>query len=234
MFLFLVCLVIISSLIFFVFRQRKIKQQKEEIESQRRLDQQKRAEQKRKANRKGELGEFKIDFQFQSLPDEYKHLSDVMFKTTKGLTQIDHIVISPYGIFVVETKNYAGWIFGNQYDKYWTQTFPNKKNRFYNPIRQNYGHVQALKGILKGYKNLKFHPIIAFSGRCQLREIKSDIPVIFDTEISNVILRKNKEAYLSNSDVSSIFNILNEANITDENLRKEHIQHIKRKKANAN
>jgi len=194
-------------------------------------EKQNQAERKRIANRKGELGEYKINFQFERLPDEYKYLKDVLIQSSRGLTQIDHIVVSPYGIFVIETKNYSGWIFGNQKDEYWTQVFYNKKNKFFNPIRQNYGHIQALKELLKGYKNLKFHSIIAFTRRCELREIKieSNVTVIYDTEISNVILKRNKEVVLNNSDVLNIYNAINEANITDKNLRAEHIKQIKRK-----
>ncbi|NLT95132.1 MAG: NERD domain-containing protein, partial [Clostridia bacterium] len=89
----------------------------------------------------------------------------------------------------------------------------------------------ALKELLKGYKNLKFHSIIAFIRRCELREIKieSNVTVIYDTEISNVILKRNKEVVLNNSDVLNIYNAINEANITDKNLRAEHIKQIKRK-----
>lgn len=223
-----ISIAIIVGILFFLFSSKKKK--KEETESQRILEKKKQAEQKRIANMKGELGEYKINFQFERLPNEYKYLADVMIKSKRGLTQIDHIVISPYGIFVVETKNYAGWIFGNQDDKFWMQTFHNKKNRFYNPIWQNKGHVHALKELLKDYKNLKYYPIIAFTRRCELREIKSDTLVIYDTEISNVILRRNKEIFLSNSEVINIYNILKDANITDESLREEHIQQIKSKK----
>lgn len=191
-----------------------------------------KTEQKRKASRKGELGEYKIQLQLNSLPSEYKHINDVMLKTSKGLTQIDHIVISPYGIFVIETKNFAGWIFGNQQDKYWTQTFYKKKTRFYNPIRQNFGHIKALQDTLKGHKNMKFHPIISFSRRCELRDITADVPVILDTEISRVILRKNTEKYLDDTEVANIYNTLRAHNIVDGSIRQQHIQQIKSKYSN--
>ncbi|MFZ7101242.1 MAG: nuclease-related domain-containing protein [Peptococcaceae bacterium] len=228
MFFILGAIVFLLVLVFVFSATRKSVQKREEAEFQRKLAEKKRTEQKRIANLKGELGEYKINFQFERLPGDYKHLADVMIRSTKGLTQIDHIVVSPYGIFVVETKNYAGWIFGNQDNKYWTQTFHNKKAKFYNPIWQNNGHIKALRELLKDYKDLKFHSIIAFTRRCELRQIKSDITVIYDTEISNVILRRNKEIFLSNSDVLNIYNLLKDANITDERVREEHIQQINR------
>ncbi len=225
MYLFWISIVVLILLLILLLWQRNIKQKKKVAKSP--LLQKKQVEQKRKADRKGELGEYKINFDFERLPKEYKYLANIMIRSSKGLTQIDHIVLSPYGIFVVETKNYAGWIFGNEKDKYWTQTFYNKKNRFYNPIRQNYGHVQAIKEILKDYKNIKFYPIIAFSRRCELREIKSSVPVLFDTDISNFIIRKNKEIFLNELDIANIYQILKEANITDKHIREEHIQKIK-------
>lgn len=224
----IVITVIVVTIVLINAKRSEVKQ-KEIAKAKNLVNERKKIEQKRIADKKGELGEYKINFQIEGLPSEYKYLADIMIKSKKGLTQIDHVVVSPFGIFVIETKNYAGWIFGDQKDKYWTQTFYNKKNRFYNPIRQNYGHVQALKELLEEYKNVKFHPIIAFSRRCELRGIKSDIPVIYDTEITNVILRRNKEVLLSSLDVTNIYNKIKSANITDQNIRDEHIQQIKRR-----
>lgn len=55
--------------------------------------------------------------------DEYTIYWNVTLPTPDGTTQIDHIVVSPYGIFVIETKAYGGWIFGDRRQKQWTQTF---------------------------------------------------------------------------------------------------------------
>jgi hypothetical protein len=59
-------------------------------------------------------------------------------------TQIDHVLVSVYGIFVIETKNMKGWIFGDERSAQWTQSIFGKKSRFQNPLRQNYRHVKAL------------------------------------------------------------------------------------------
>ena len=87
-------------------------------------------------------------------------------------TQIDHIVVSQYGVFVVETKTYSGWIFGDEKSKDWTQSIYHKKSRFQNPMRQNYKHICALAdnlGIDKSY----FHGVIAFVDGC---EFKTEMP----------------------------------------------------------
>ncbi|MEN9358739.1 MAG: hypothetical protein RL095_274 [Verrucomicrobiota bacterium] len=76
----------------------------------------------------------------------YHQLNNVTLKLEDGsTTQIDHVIVSRFGIFVIETKNMAGWIFGKADQAQWTQTFPNgTKNSFQNPLRQNYRHLMAL------------------------------------------------------------------------------------------
>lgn len=95
--------------------------------------------------------------------NEYRRYNDVMLKTENGTTQIDHIILSKYGLFVIETKNYQGWIFGSASQKEWTQTVYGNKNRFQNPVHQNYRHTKALASHLKIDHTL-IRPIIWFIG----------------------------------------------------------------------
>ena len=69
---------------------------------------------------KGKLGEFKVSYLVQKYlkPPTYQVLDDITIPSINGTTQIDHVVVSPYGIFVIETKNFKGWIFGSDRDKY--------------------------------------------------------------------------------------------------------------------
>jgi len=98
------------------------------------------------------------------LPDEYHVMDDVMLKTKNGTTQIDHIVVSKFGVFAIETKNYQGEIYGNDNIQEWKQiivtkvTYPKKpwktytyvtKNQFYNPVKQAVGHMYRIKENLK-------------------------------------------------------------------------------------
>src|SRR5437867_2230891 len=63
----------------------------------------------------------------------------------RGTTEVDEIVVTPAGVFVVEKKDYGGWIYGKEDDENWTAVYPNReKHRFQNPIRQNYRHIKAL------------------------------------------------------------------------------------------
>ena len=111
------------------------------------------------------------------LPDEYHVMDDVMLKTTNGTTQIDHIVVSKYGVFAIETKNYCGEIYGNDNTQEWKQiivtdvTYPKKpwktytyvtKNQFYNPVKQAVGHMYRIKENLKEWPYLKVIPIVVF------------------------------------------------------------------------
>lgn len=119
---------------------------------------------------KGALGEKMVTYNLnRGLSQDYVVLNDVYLPLRDGTTtQIDHIVVSPYGIFVVETKNFGGWIFGDAQSKVWTQTFRHRKNTFQNPIRQNYLHLCTISdrmGIGKEY----LRGVVAFIGNCTFK-----------------------------------------------------------------
>ena len=113
---------------------------------------------------KGWFGEKTIALFLSRLPkSEYTVLGDIMLSTETGTTQIDHIVVSLYGIFIIETKNYKGWIFGNEQSTQWIQNLYGKKHCFMNPIRQNFAHVKAVEARLEQYTGVPIIPIVAFS-----------------------------------------------------------------------
>lgn len=124
---------------------------------------------------KGWLGELGIKIAASvALPSSrYHKLHNVTLKTDRGSTQIDHIVVSKHGIFVVETKFMKGWIYGSQYDKEWTQKFPRSSYRFQNPLRQNYAHVKALQAILPEIDPETIHSVISMCGE---HKIKTPMP----------------------------------------------------------
>lgn len=86
----------------------------------------------------------------------------------KGTTQIDHVVVSPFGIFVIETKNMDGWIFGDERSRQWTQSIYGKKTRFQNPLHQNALHIHALAKFL-GLPRGQFHNLVFFVGNAKLK-----------------------------------------------------------------
>jgi hypothetical protein len=194
-----------------------------------------RSKRKIASTRIGELGEHKINIQLDQLPKECKYLSDILIVNSKsktGYSQTDHVVITPYGLFVIETKNYNGEIKGNKIDKYWTVS-----NRFkmYNPFMQNYGHIKALEQILSECTPLTFVSMISFTMRCrfsidpELRKIHSNDLIVYDVELSEFIQRKllrfkaeSPEPTLGESQINRIYELIQNANITDPTVRNEH------------
>ena len=141
---------------------------------------------------KGKRGEKLVAGRLRKgLPDEYRILNDIYLPLPDGTTtQIDHIVVSQYGVFVVETKTYSGWIFGDEKSKEWTQSIYHKKSRFQNPMRQNYKHICALAdnlGIDKSY----FIGVVAFTGDCTF---KTDMPdgVVYSRNVADYVRSVNR------------------------------------------
>ncbi|EAQ96911.2 Nuclease-related protein domain protein [Congregibacter litoralis KT71] len=99
------------------------------------------------ARTKGRVGEWAVQSKLGAGLDSstYTVLQDVTLPTARGTTQIDHIVLSPFGIFVIETKNWSGALYGSLDQAKWTQAFGRgKKVSVQNPFRQNYAHVKAV------------------------------------------------------------------------------------------
>lgn len=123
---------------------------------------------------KGKFGEWLINRYLTKKLDssQYRLIKDVTLKTLDGTTQIDHLLISKYGLFVIETKNMAGWIFGSAKQKTWTQKIYRYTGKFQNPLRQNYKHTQTLIEQLNLDKSHVFS-LIVFVGDC---EFKTQMP----------------------------------------------------------
>jgi len=96
--------------------------------------------------RKGARGERMVHNALTSVLNEqdYQVLTDLILPVAGGTTQIDHLVLSRFGIFVIETKNMSGWIFGSADRAKWMQVQKSSKRQFQNPLRQNYAHVKAV------------------------------------------------------------------------------------------
>ena len=98
----------------------------------------------------------------------YHRFHDIILSSKNGTTQIDHLVVSVYGLFIVETKNRKGWIFGSENNPKWTQLIYGKKYSFQNPLRQTFRQ----KKILAEYLNLDetiIFPVIYFVGGCKFK-----------------------------------------------------------------
>ncbi|WP_340395004.1 nuclease-related domain-containing protein [Paenibacillus sp. FSL E2-0177] len=188
----------------------------------------------------GELGEHKINIQLDQLSKDCKFLSDLLLPNSKsrtGYAQIDHVVISPYCVFVIETKNYNGEIKGGRADQQWSVS---NRYKMYNPLKQNYGHIKAIESLMKDVATVKYISMISFTMRCrfsidpELRKIQSDELVVYDVELSEFISRKlislkagTPGSLITTAQVQTIYNHLVQTNITDAEIRKRHVDKIK-------
>lgn len=118
---------------------------------------------------KGWFGEKAVKARLNSLNAEiYRPFHDLIVPLRGSTTQIDHIYVSPFGIFVLETKNYTGWIYGGGQQAKWTQVVYRKKHSFQNPLRQNYAHIKALSALLNLPESV-FHSVVVFLGDCEFK-----------------------------------------------------------------
>ena len=142
---------------------------------------------------KGFIGEKAISILINGLPeDKYRVMNNIMLRSSHGLTQVDHIIVSVYGIFVIETKNYKGWITGGENSENWTKNVFGHKYKFRNPLKQNYAHVKALMELLDITDKNVFIPVVAFSGYADLK-VKTNQNVIYYGELKGLIKEHTQE-----------------------------------------
>lgn len=186
----------------------------------------------------GKLGEYLI----------YKHLKNYEKNGCKFLfniyvpkedsitTEIDVLLISPKGIFVFESKNYSGWIFGKEQQKNWTQVLPKGRGRshkehFYNPIMQNNSHIKHLKNMIGG--DIPMHSVITFSERCTLKDItltNDNIKVINRYDVAATVTKicsKISSELLTQAQIDDIYNKLFPYTQTSDEVKEKHIANIK-------
>lgn len=114
----------------------------------------------------------------------YSVYNNLIIPSNNGTTQIDHLVVSVNGLFIIETKNKDGWIFGSRDQKQWTQTFYNKKYRFQNPLHQTYRQKKVLSSFL-GIQESKIHTVVYFVGDAK-----------FKTQLPRNVLRRRLIRYI--------------------------------------
>ena len=154
---------------------------------------------------KGFLGETVINVAMwlKLEKDVYHRLNNITLPLINGgSTQIDHVIVSVYGIFVIETKNYKGWIFGNEKQRQWTQVIMGRKYKFQNPLRQNYLHIKTLSDLLD-LEMSYFHSMIAFIGECELKT-RDELPEHVLTSGMASYIKKKQDKILTEDEVQSI------------------------------
>lgn len=154
---------------------------------------------------KGIVGEIVINVAMWLKLDKdiYHRLNNITLPLADGgSTQIDHVIVSRYGIFVIETKNYKGWIFGNEKQRQWTQVIMGRKYKFQNPLRQNYLHIKTLSDLLE-LEMSYFHSMIAFIGECELKT-RDELPEHVLTSGMASYIEKKQDKILTDEEVKAI------------------------------
>jgi len=162
------------------------------------------------------------------LGDSYIILNDLLLPSGGNLktTQIDHVVVSNYGIFCIETKAYQGWIFGNANQRYWTQVIYRRREKFYNPLWQNYAHTKALESLIMSiYPKAKIVSLIAFPDADKIK-VSGTNSVGHARDVVSMINRYTIPI-LSDSERDEICKILLSANMSDKESRQSHVQNVR-------
>lgn len=177
---------------------------------------------------KGHLGEKSTAAILSRLDrSKYSVINNLVLQTRGQTSQIDHVVVSDFGIFVIETKNYKGWIFGGDEAEYWTQVIYKYKQQFYNPIRQNRGHGLALKHHLHNIANIAYIPIVVFSDKAMLKTaIYSE--VTYSSTLLETI-KAHTSVNLTEKEKDAIIARLNAVNMKANYSRHKHIKAIRQK-----
>ena len=189
-------------------------------------------------NDEGKYGEYLI---YKSLRHHEKQGAKFLFncflnREDNSTTEIDVMLICQGGIFVFESKNYSGWIFGNENSLNWTQILPmrtgqSKKTQFYNPVKQNNTHIRYLKKLIGS--NIPIYSIIVFSDKCTLKDIKAgseNIYVIQCGELKSIvstIIRRTKYK-LDAALISELYNKLYPFTQVSNKVKKKHIENIEK------
>lgn len=151
-------------------------------------------------------------------------INNVTIPTPNGTTQIDHVIVSRYGVFVVETKNMDGWIFGDEKNSQWTQSIFGRKYKFQNPLHQNYRHTKALSEFL-GIDHDKFISVVMFWGEC---EFKTALPANVMSKGYTSYIKRYTTVLFSDQEVQDIATALRDGMLPKTwATRRQHVTSLK-------
>lgn len=175
---------------------------------------------------KGITGEFMVNILARMFLDKhvYHLIKNVTLPTENGTTQIDHIIVSIYGVFVVETKNMKGWIYAGPNQKTWTQKIYKHSTKFQNPLHQNYKHIKTLESLL-GLNDQQVHSLVVFVGDSTF---KTEIPEKVTYGCGYVrFIKSKRQPVLSETEVDSILSKISAGMLTRSfKTNREHVKHV--------
>jgi len=177
---------------------------------------------------KGVLGELQVNLIAKLRLDKqvYKLFKNITLPTEdSGTTQIDHVIVSRYGVFVIETKNIKGWIFGGEHQKTWTQKIYRHTNKFQNPLHQNYKHTQTLQSALELAPDTLFS-VVVFIGDSEFKMPMPDNVVYAGSYIR--FIKSKQQSILTEVEVSDICRKLESGRLKPSiKAHVEHVKHVK-------
>ena len=241
----LVFVVLISILVCFPIvaeKKRKEKEREQYRQTEYALQTQNSYEQV--VNNEGLLGEFLIYKVLETLEGPRKFLFNLYLPTRSGgTTELDVVLLHESGIYVFESKNYGGWIFGSEEQQYWTQTLPagrgqSQKHRFYNPIMQNKGHLDRLYQILRPVRLLggppPYYSYIVFSNRCILKNVPQrcgNHHILYLEELLFAVQENAMQSVirLTAADIETLYKQLEPYACVSDAVKQAHIENIRLK-----
>lgn len=178
-----------------------------------------------KTKSQGDIGEQEVRKILKKLPrKKYFTINDIMIKSHSGTSQIDHMVFSRYGIFVIETKNHIGLIYGDEDYKVWVKNINGRMMKFESPVYQNMGHIKRLKQLDYRFNDKNLISIVAFSKRGKLKNKINN--VVYYSGLKKLI-KSYKKKILTEEEVREYYDFLSKKNITNKKKRKAHVKNIK-------
>lgn len=180
---------------------------------------------------KGDIAEYFTFMVLNNQPEHKKVLINLYIPTNNNTCEIDLVLINEHGIFVIESKGYSGWIFGQESDDKWKQVIYKNQYYFYNPIKQNRNHIRALANLLEIQNMDIFRSYIVFSQRCELKKIcssRSNLKVIKRNFLQET-LNNDYMAYgkvLNREQIDDIYKKLKDYMCLSDNIKNKHIEYV--------
>ena len=173
----------------------------------------------------GAVGERRVEWELSRLPVEYVVFHNLLLPRQNGETsQIDHVVVSRYGIFVVESKHYHGMVYGRGNEKYWVHESGAERHQMYNPIWQNHGHIQVLRDLLGDEQPSVYVNLVVFGNGARLN-VQERERVWYMNELRDAI-ESYRTVRMEEGTVSEIVEHLNEVQLSGYGVRVRHRRQI--------
>lgn len=183
---------------------------------------------------KGLWGEFLIFIELEKIEGYKRIVSNIYLDKGNDKTEVDLIMVNRYGIYVFESKNYSGKIYGNDKNKNWVQYVRGRKYKFYNPVSQNNIHINALLKTLDIADSELVHSYIVFGNKSDLRKIsiaRPHVTLLQTKDLLNdiAVKQENQSKNITVDEINQIYEKLRKYAFADEKTKEKHIANINRK-----